>query len=152
MKTSCAYCNSELQRKPCRVKNRNYCNTTHQNKYEYLTGIKDRITIADSAHKATSSRMLKNWNEKKPRKYLDKRGYLQVQTPSGRIAEHHLTWSAYNAGLQLPKGFVIHHLNGKKTDNRIENLQMMPEEYHLQLHAFMRARNEAGQWSSIKVE
>ena len=61
-------------------------------------------------------------------------GYRQVYI--GRIngkteyiLEHLLVWEkAHNR--KLPKGYLIHHLNGIKDDNRIENLAAIPRNKH----------------------
>ena len=66
------------------------------------------------------------------------------RTSSGRIKvycpEHHradgggyvyrqiLVWEKHKG--DIPKDFVIHHLNGIKDDDRIENLIMMPSSSH----------------------
>jgi hypothetical protein len=39
----------------------------------------------------------------------------------------------------IPKGMVIHHINGDKKDNREENLQLMNLSEHIKLH---RNRNK----------
>ena len=43
--------------------------------------------------------------------------------------EHIVVWEKANSK-PLPKGWIIHHLNGIKDDNRIENLVAMPRKQH----------------------
>ena|SRR3990167_2915860 len=44
-------------------------------------------------------------------------------------AEHIVVWEKAN-GKPLPKGWVVHHRNGVKHDNRPENLQALPNGKH----------------------
>ena len=43
-------------------------------------------------------------------------------------AEHIVVWEQANG--PLPEGWIIHHLNGVRDDNRLENLIAMPRERH----------------------
>ena len=46
---------------------------------------------------------------------------------------HRLIWEDhYNK--PVPKGYVIHHMNGIKTDNRIQNLQCVKHSLHSKFH------------------
>src|SRR3990167_5805932 len=61
---------------------------------------------------------------------LDKRGYVYIKSPNhpfcnakGYVFEHRLIMENY-LGRYLSKVEVIHHLNGRKQDNRIENLRL----------------------------
>ncbi len=36
---------------------------------------------------------------------------------------------------EVPKGYVIHHINGNKKDNRIENLQCVTRSEHTIIHS-----------------
>jgi hypothetical protein len=64
-----------------------------------------------------------------------KDGYVFINRPDhprahgGYVPEHILEWEAVN-GKYLPSGLVIHHLNGIKNDNRIENLAALPSKKH----------------------
>jgi len=55
----------------------------------------------------------------------------------------------------IPSGYVIHHINGIKNDNRIENLQMMTPSEHTRLHAAsrrsLREQNAVSQISPISA-
>lgn len=47
---------------------------------------------------------------------------------------HRLIWEDFY-GKKVPTGYVIHHLNGNKLDNRIQNLQCCSNKNHAHLHA-----------------
>lgn len=53
------------------------------------------------------------------------RGAARVHSRSGLVAEHRLVVEA-SIGRYLEPGEVVHHLNGVKSDNRLENLQLFP--------------------------
>ncbi len=62
-------------------------------------------------------------------------GYVLVKLPGGRrMAEHR--WIAEQLIVVRPLGFndVVHHVNGDRSDNRIENLQVMSRSEHTALH------------------
>lgn len=54
--------------------------------------------------------------------------YIHVGGKQRYKFEHHIVWEEANG--PLPRGWVIHHLNGIKTDNRLENLAGMPRHEH----------------------
>src|SRR3990167_5004956 len=56
-------------------------------------------------------------------------GYILVKIPGiGWVKEHKYIWEKANG--TLPVGSVIHHINGEKDDNRIENLIAIPKKSH----------------------
>jgi len=83
-------------------------------------------------------------------------GYVSISNPEhpkadkqGYVLEHILVWEKAN-NKPLPKGWIVHHLNGIKSDNRPENLLGMPRKDHnsqLQLNALQkRIRDLETKW------
>lgn len=68
------------------------------------------------------------------------KGYRQILMPnhkradsSGYVMEHIVVYEK-ESGIEIPDGCCIHHLNGIKNDNRIENLCMMTNSAHTVFH------------------
>lgn len=95
------------------------------------------------------------WNQERIR---SEHGYVKVRVgrshpladPNGYAYEHLLVW--VSAGNQRPgRSEVLHHLNDDKTDNRIENLQLISRAEHNRLHNKERGRNPLGQFNKRKT-
>lgn len=76
----------------------------------------------------------------------DGRGYLMILKPdwyTGRkgckhIYYHHYVWCLEMGWTEIPKGYVIHHIDFDKTNNNINNLALMTNEAHTRLHQIIR--------------
>lgn len=59
-------------------------------------------------------------------RHFNQKGYAFVPDPSGKlhtIAEHRLVMQQH-LGRKLAKGENVHHLNGDRQDNRLQNLEL----------------------------
>lgn len=84
---------------------------------------------------------------------LSEDGYVKVRVgtahplsdPNGYAYEHFLVWCS--AGRQRPAaGETLHHRNEDKTDNRIDNLELLTRAEHNAVHIAERGRRTNGQF------
>ena len=63
------------------------------------------------------------------------RGYHITVKNGKHYQTHRLVWEAANG--PIPAGYVIHHKNRNRADNKLENLQCLTQAEHLRLHKGM---------------
>ncbi len=103
-------------------------------------------------HHARASRHGR-WNNQR---VLSTDGYIKVrvgrQHPlsdgNGYAYEHLVVWCA--AGYPRPEeGCLLHHENGDRTDNRLENLSVMDRGEHNALHNVRKQRDSSGRFMPV---
>lgn len=90
--------------------------------------------VRSKACSGANSGNFKNYRRKTPK------GYIVCYIPDhpyasekGLVMEHRVVMEK-ELGCYLPKSFDVHHLNGKKDDNRVENLCVMTHKAHTIFH------------------
>lgn len=87
----------------------------------------------------------------KGNKEITRAGYYRIYLGNGkRIMEHRMVMEEF-LGRKLSRVESVHHLNGDKKDNRIENLVIVEPGEHTRLHNLRRTwlRNDKGQFKEI---
>jgi len=109
-----------------------------------------KSSITDEGRKGIIASNRKRCKEKssnwKGGKMIHSAGYKLIRMPehyraskNGYVFEHILIWERiYNK--KVPKGYVIHHLNGIKDDNRPENLCIISKKDHMKINEKYKKR------------
>ena len=64
---------------------------------------------------------------------IHKDGYLVIRVDGRSRLEHRVVWERHHGSIPAASHHV-HHLNGDRRDNRIENLELIPAGVHIALH------------------
>ena len=64
--------------------------------------------------------------------YIDSKGYRVIRVDGRRRLEHRMVWELEHGA--IPGGCIIHHRNGARLDNEIENLECMTRAEHVAHH------------------
>lgn len=138
MKKKCEYCGVDMER---------------EKRYSYKQFSNRKFCSKKCRGKKSISSKFTHW--KGGRKKQD--GYVLIFIGKGKyVQEHRMIMEKY-LGISLKKNDVVHHKNGIKHDNRIENLEILSVSEHSMLHAVKnglgkdeksyRSRNILGQFA-----
>lgn len=110
---------------------------------------KKKLSIAHSGKKLSEKHkqniknsLLKFYENKEKKGTINKSGYRIISINGVQVYEHRYIWEQ-NYG-EIPKGYHIHHINGNKLDNRIENLALISQKEHCYYHSI---KNKLGSTS-----
>lgn len=122
----CNWCGKEFYKSPSAIHPNNFCGSSCRNLWLGDRNIKVMNVVGHTkGHKAPHLTVLN-----RQRNPLCRFAYNKKQVDSKlyrRIMEAHL-------GRSLQKQEVIHHVSGVRTDNTLENLQLMSPQAHSRLH------------------
>ena len=117
-------------------------------------GIYDRLQSKSRGQRTAKSRArISAGNKNKPKTTLHRKhmscarlkkyspirlmlnGYAVLRFLNGNVLAHRAAWVYYHG--PIPEKHVIHHVNGDKLDNSVENLELMTRNEHTKLHAIL---------------
>jgi hypothetical protein len=114
---------------------------------------REQLFCSRNCASVEKGRMSSSWmkgrtNKYKAAKQIDKDGYIKICGTGHPYRENRLMISEHVAimetyiGRRLAVNEVVHHINGNRQDNRIENLEIMSTSEHCRLHGCESARNK----------
>lgn len=73
-------------------------------------------------------------------RFVSKQGYVMVKLSDGRIVGEHRLVMEQHLGRPLERGETVHHINGIRDDNRLENLELWysPQPYGQRVEDLLR--------------
>lgn len=115
----CVVCGKAIERK--KPSRKNFCSVEHRNKW-----MSENVDFAKLARGHKAAHLTDLNRQRNPYCHIADRG--KANSKKARAAAE-----AY-IGRPLEHGEVVHHMNGNASDNSPENLLIMPDRQHRQLH------------------
>ncbi len=94
---------------------------------------KHRKPMSEEDKRKRSEANIRYWDSHR-KEVLNKNGYLSLCVGNKREYVHRIVMEEH-LGRKLTDNEAVHHINGDRTDNRIENLQLLSRAEHSKLHA-----------------
>jgi len=124
IKTICKYCGKSIDKYPCQIKKYNFCCREHFRLY---------LKVGQNNTNWKGGRRIDNFGYIKLWINADNPFFSMASKYHNEILEHRLVM-AKHLGRCLESWEQVHHKNGIKTDNRIENLELIDNIQHSHFH------------------
>lgn len=107
---------------------------------------KSRVKAVDTRRKGKGWGTREKTSNWKGGRFVNSDGYVMVIVDTCKYrAEHRLVMERH-LGRKLKSSEIVHHINGVKDDNRIENLEVMTLSSHAAHHDNERERDNRGRF------
>lgn len=80
------------------------------------------------------NRFGENNNYWKGGKHNKGNGYIEIIVEGKKWYEHQYVYCQFHKIEKIPEGYRIHHIDKNKSNNKIENLQLLTHQQHMLLH------------------
>jgi hypothetical protein len=137
IETTCDNCGKMFQRREAEIK----FNQRMGMKRAYCS----RACWRASLHQSRQGPSNPNWNGGR---YIRRDGYVEIRVDGVERLEHNYLMEK-KMGRELKRGELVHHMNGIRTDNRMENLKLMTISEHMRIHHPKGILRRAKMWRCV---
>lgn len=142
LEAKCAYCLKSFLRWFSMFRKHNFCSKACVGKYKTMT--QSEVRHCENCHgdfkvingnakrramKFCSKPCFSEWKKENKSTWVGKDGYCR--NSDGRL--HREIYKKHH-GVELSRSQFVHHINHNKTDNRIDNLEVLTNSEHSKLH------------------